>query len=139
VHKQGRTRNLFANSHQWADAQPLPGKHGSSSVMVSWQDKHHQSECSFPSSSITPAFIAEHDAIWYGTSICLVWVICPGCIPSHLTVHSQLLAGRAAQGAEKSLTLCKNFSATTKIIVCYCHYFHHTSKPQHHTTHYEDN
>lgn len=45
------------------------------------------------------SFIAEHDALWYETSLCLVWVSGPGCVPSQLLVPPQLHTGRAAQGA----------------------------------------
>lgn len=60
------------------------------------------------------SFIAEHDALWYETSLCLVWVSGPGCVPSQLLVPPQPHTGRAAQGAEEFLTLCKHCSATMK-------------------------
>jgi len=43
-----------------------------------------------------------------------VWVSYPGCVPPQFFVPLQPPTGRAAQGTEKSLTLCKNCSATTK-------------------------
>jgi len=29
-----------------------------------------------------PPLYTEHDVIWYGISLGLVWVSCPGCVPS---------------------------------------------------------
>lgn len=47
------------------------------------------------SSFFTPVFIAEHDAIWHGTSLWPVWVRCPGSDFSQLLVDSQLPTGKA--------------------------------------------
>lgn len=35
--RQGRTRDSFTASHQWADIQPVPGKQGLSRLTVSWE------------------------------------------------------------------------------------------------------
>ena len=47
-----------------------------------------------------PSLYTEHDVLWYGIFLWLVWVSCPGCVPSQLLAH--LLAGRAWE-TEKSL------------------------------------
>lgn len=62
-----------------------------------WNDKCWHSKCS-PSSFFAPAFIVEHNAIWYGTSLWPVWVSCPVCVPSRLlVVFIPLLAGQHKQ------------------------------------------
>lgn len=43
---------------------------------VRGEDKYYRSKHPPPSLFFTPAFIAKHN-IWYGTSICSVWVTCP--------------------------------------------------------------
>lgn len=64
--------------------------------------------------AFSPAFIANHDAIWYGISI---WSTGASCVPS------QLLTGKA-QEAEKSSAQCKHSSKTTKKSVCYQYCFY---------------
>jgi len=59
-----------------------------SRVTATWEDKHHHSECS-PFLLFAPAFIAEQDVIWYGTSPWSVEVSYPGCVPSQPFVQSQ--------------------------------------------------
>ena len=54
-----------------------------------------------PSRATPPSLYTEHDVLWYGISLWLVRLSCPGCAPSQLLVH--LLAGRAWE-TEKSLT-----------------------------------
>ena len=120
--KQSKTRNSFATSHWQADVQPLPGKPGSSPVMVSWRT--NAIIPSVPPSSFTPAFIAEHDVAWYGLTL-----VSPGQLlalsPPSFWCTPSLLAGRAAGEAEKSLALCEHCSNTS---VCYHCYFHQKSK-----------
>ena len=41
----------------------------------------------------SPSLYTEHDVLWCGISLWLVWVSCPGSAPSQLLAH--LLAGRA--------------------------------------------
>ena len=53
-----------------------------------------------PSWPTPPSLYTEHDVLWYGISLWLVQVSCPGYAPSQLLVH--LLAGRARE-TEKSL------------------------------------
>lgn len=64
--------------------------------------------------TFSPAFIAEHNAVWYGISI---WSTGASCVPS------QLLTGKA-QEAEKSSAQCKHSSKTTKKSVCYQYCFY---------------
>ena len=48
-----------------------------------------------PPASFPPSLYTKHDVIWYGIPLWIVWVSCPGCVPSQLLVHSQpLLAGQ---------------------------------------------
>jgi len=37
----------------------------------------------------SPQFISGHDVIQHGLSLWSVGVSCPGCVPSHILVHSQ--------------------------------------------------
>ena len=83
-----------------------------------------------PSRPTLPSLYTEHDILWYGISLWLVRVSCPGRAPSQLLVH--LLAGRAWE-SEKSLTY-KRYLATTKTSECYQHYSHTKSKTQHCTS-----
>ena len=53
-----------------------------------------------PSWPTPPSLYTGHDVPWYGISLWLVQVSCPGYAPSQLLVH--LLAGRAWE-TEKSL------------------------------------
>ena len=56
---------------------------------------------------LPPAYIAEHDAICYGTSLWTVWVSCPGSVPSQLLVSLPVpTAGSTLWKAGTSLTLC---------------------------------
>lgn len=55
---------------------------------------------SWPSCCITPSLYIGQDVLWYGISLCLVWVSYPGLAPS-LLVH--VLAGSMWE-AEKTLT-----------------------------------
>ena len=73
----------------------------------------------------SPSLYTEHDVLWYGISLWLVQVSCPGHAPSQLLVH--LLAGRDWE-TEKSLAWDKRNLATTKTLVCYQHYSHTKSK-----------
>lgn len=57
--------------------------------------------------------------------------------PSKSLCTPSLLAVRAAYEAGKTLTLCKQCSATTKISTCY-HHFHKKSKTQNHMSIYEE-
>ena len=54
-----------------------------------------------PSQPTPPCLYTGHYILWYGISLSLVQVSCPGYAPSQLLVH--LLAGRAWE-TEKSLT-----------------------------------
>jgi len=38
---------------------------------------------------VPPAFVAEHDIVWYGISLWSVGISCPGCVLSQLLVHPQ--------------------------------------------------
>ena len=53
-----------------------------------------------PSQPTPPGLHTGHDVLWYGISLWLVQVSCPGYAPSQLLAH--LLAGRAWE-TEKSL------------------------------------
>ena len=53
-----------------------------------------------PSQPTPPSLYTGHDVLWYGISLWLVQVSCPGYAPSQLLAH--LLAGRAWE-TEKSL------------------------------------
>ena len=53
-----------------------------------------------PSRPTTPSLYTERDVLWYGISLWLVRVSCPGSAPSQLLAH--LLANRAWE-TEKSL------------------------------------
>ena len=62
-----------------------------SHVMVTWEGKHHRSKRP-PLPYSSPSFHAEHDVIWYGTSLWLVGSAVPAvsppsflCTPSLLT------------------------------------------------------
>lgn len=61
-------------------------------------DQHRSSDPPLPASS--PHLYTEHVVLWYGVSLCLVWVSCPGYAPSHLLVH--LRTGKTWE-AENSL------------------------------------
>lgn len=71
---------------------------------------------SLPFSFVTPAFIADHDIIWYGISFWSIWVTCPCCVPPNCWCTLSLLAVRAVWKAEKSLALYKHSSTTTENI-----------------------
>lgn len=58
----------FTTSHWQADVQPLLRRQSLSCVLVSWENKCHQSESSL-SSSFHPAFIAEQGMIRYEISL----------------------------------------------------------------------
>lgn len=63
---------------------------------------------------LPPAYIAEHDAICYGTSLWTVWVSCFDLTPLQLLVHPQLLTSRTVWEAGKVLglvkaSLCNNY------------------------------
>lgn len=81
-------------------------------------DPRKQTPCSRPT---LPAFIVQHNATGHPFGQ-------PG--PDVLAVSpSRLLAGRAAPGAETSLTLCEHSSAATETLASYQHYSHPKSKP----------
>lgn len=75
-------------------------------------------------------FIAEHDNIWCGIFLWLVWVSCPGCIPSQLLAHPACSPEK--QGAGKGFVVqmekhrrswcsASNCSAIAKIVLpCLC-------------------
>lgn len=56
--------------------------------------------------------VTEDGSLW--SSPLVIWVSCPGYIPSPLLLHPISLAGRAAWEAEEGLLLCKCCSATAK-------------------------
>ena len=57
-------------------------------IKVTWEDKHNNARCpSLPSSSLS--LYTQHDVIWYGMSLWLAWVTCPGCVPSQFPVPLQ--------------------------------------------------
>jgi len=57
VHKRSKTRNSFTTSHWQAGVHPSPGKQGSITCMVTWEDKCHNSKRPLLSSS-SPRFIS---------------------------------------------------------------------------------
>jgi len=59
-----------------------------SHVTVTREDKHHYSK-HLPLPSSSSSFIMEHGIIWYGKSLWLFGVSCPGSVPSQLPVHPQ--------------------------------------------------
>ena len=61
-----------------------------------------------------PSLYTERDGPWYGTSLWLVQVSCPGSAPSQLLVP--LLAGRAWE-TERALTQSKHNLAITRLFV----------------------
>jgi len=64
----------------------------STCTAVTWEDKHHSSEC--PLFILLPsAFIAEHDAIWYGISLWSVGVSCLGYVLSASCTSPAYLLG----------------------------------------------
>lgn len=100
---------------------------------VSWEGRQTPSLKEFPlSSSFTSAFIAEHDVVWYGISLWSVWVSCP-----LLASCASLVAGMVAWEAEKSSTLCKHCSATSKTSAYYQYHFIKKKKKVQNTTSYK--
>lgn len=76
-------------------------------VTVTWEDKCHHSCC-----HLFLQFDCDSDAICYSISH---WLVVLSCIFSQLLVQPQaLLTVKAVQEAEKTLTLCKSSSASTK-------------------------
>ena len=95
-------RNSFTTSHWQADVDTLSGKRASSHIMVAWEDKCRNSErphflCPYS------AFIAEHNILWYRTSLWSAAVSWPGCFPSQLLVHPQSTCWRGSVRSRKGL------------------------------------
>lgn len=95
---------------------PFPGSIDySPHVTVIWQDKCHNSV--HPHLLLlSPHLLWPYDMGWIHWS---AGVSCPQC---------EGTAGGVSWEAKKSLAQCKYCSATTKIAVCFQHYFHHNSK-----------
>lgn len=76
-----------------------------------------------------------------GISLWLLWVCCPGSVPSHLRVPPvcSSLAARSVWEAENwdVLGSAQCCSRTTKVSVCYLHSFSLNTKTWHHTRYYE--
>lgn len=62
-----------------------------------------------------------------------------GMSPPNFLCITNLLAGRTAWESEKSLSLCKYSSVTTKASVYYHHYFNQNSKTQNRMSLCEEN
>lgn len=94
--KQKETnKNKWCN-HQPADAQPVP-------------EQQH------PWQTSPPGFIAEHNNVWYGTSLRSVGVGCPGWVPSRFLALLQPPRWRGSVKAQKkAVTPSKRCSAITK-------------------------
>lgn len=106
----GKVKSMYPNetriftSHQQGDILLFLAKQGFSTF--AWKGKHQNHECPF-SSSFPWAFIAEHDVIWYRTSLYSIWVSCPGCVASQPLIHPQPTHCWGSQsGKEKALILC---------------------------------
>ena len=92
-----------------------------------------------PTSSLsTPAFVAEHDAIWCGTSPWSAWASCPGCVPSQLLGHPSLLAGRAAQEAKPSPRPCVSTALQHGETSLWCHHCFHPNPKLHCVSFYKE-
>jgi len=59
-----------------------------------------------PPPASSPSLYTEHEVMWYQISLCLVWVSCPGCIPSQLPVKSNTIPA-------KTMTLSTPYSIPT--------------------------
>ena len=88
-----------------------------------------------PSWPAPPGLYTGHEVPWYGISLWLARVSCPGHAPSQLLAH--LRAGGAWE-TEESLTQDKCYLATTKPSACYQRYSHTKSKTQHCTRYWEE-
>lgn len=60
----------------------------SSCLTDTWEDKCHNSKCSSTLLLLFPTFIAEYIVLRPETSLWLVWVSCPGCVPIQFVVHT---------------------------------------------------
>lgn len=67
-------------------------------ITVTWQDKQHHSKCVPLFLFLHPAFIAECDALWSGTTCWAAGVSSPGSVPSQLLGHSQTTRGWCEKG-----------------------------------------
>jgi len=65
----------------------------------------------------SPAFIAEHDDIWYGAFLWPVWIYCFNSLSSHLLVHPQIPCNQGNMKSWKVLDLVKHCSSTAKPLV----------------------
>lgn len=110
--KQGFIHS-FPSTGRYSATFKTEGTH--SNVMFSLEVKS-QLWVSSISSSFTPVFVGRHDTTWYGTFLWPAGVSYPNCVPSELLVCSELVSGRAAWEAEKSLALCMLCSATTNTV-----------------------
>jgi len=70
------------------DIQPLPRRRDFTMCAVAPEEKCHNNKCPLP---LLLAFIAEHDVIWYGTSLWSVCISCPDYVPSQSLDHPSLL------------------------------------------------
>lgn len=126
---QNKATNSFVTSHWQAGVQPLPGKQDSSHVIVSWEVKHHNSEC--------PTLPLFHYIQFYGRALYHVIQNIPSVTLSQLSQPCSLLtcvpAGKQLD-KQKSSWLCENTSEQALK-----HYFHHKSKRHHGTRHKEEN
>lgn len=75
---------------------------------------------------------AEYDIIWHWTSL---WLSCLCPLPT--LCLPMAYSGLGCWEKEKTLTLCKQFSATAKTLVSYQHCFSHKFKAQPHRRCYE--
>lgn len=133
MYEKSKIRISFTLSHGQADVQPLPGNQGSSHLAVSWEDKCHHSEPPPPSPSLLQLLLLsmtphsmEYPFQQFGPAALVLSPLSSSCTPS------SLLAGQLPE-IEKSLSLYKHCSATTKSSVCYHGYPHHKSEILCHT------
>lgn len=87
----------------------ITGSRASIHTAVVWEDSYLQKE-SHPPPSPFPPCIAECDIRWYGISLWLVSVCCPGDVPSPLLTHHKLAGSggfRESLGAMPATTIVK--------------------------------
>jgi len=72
-----------------------------------------------PCSFFPLTFVAEHNVMWYGTSLRSAEIGCPGFVPSQLLAFPQPARWWGSVETEMALALRKHSSATAETSLCY--------------------
>ena len=119
----GKAKPAHASKAKQGTHSPLPlgrqvsghpqGSRAPSHVTGTREGKHHNARCP-PIPSSSPGLYTQHDILWYGISLCLVWVTSPGRVPSQFLVPLQPFCWHTLSpwlSINITPTTIKNFSA----------------------------